>query len=128
MIPANSDRVQHLGYLAWAASEKDPGYGPAMLLREGKRSARYSSVEVAQLAFDGPAPDAADLSQRWAKMLGEAEAIIDLLPPGDVGKAVLDRDGGLFQGGAEDLAAAVDAGQLLFHPGSIRGAMPRFVR
>jgi hypothetical protein len=61
-------------------------------------------------------------------MLGEAEAIIDLLPPGEVGNAVLDRDGGLFQGGAEDLASAIDAGQLQFHPGSIRGAMPRFVR
>jgi hypothetical protein len=59
---ACSDRLQHLGYLAWAATGKDPGYSPAFLLAEARRSTRYSAAEVAALAFEGPPPDAA--SQR----------------------------------------------------------------
>ena len=57
--------VQPLGYLAWAASAKDPGFGPGAILEAAARSSRYSADEVAELAFDGPPPDAAELSRSW---------------------------------------------------------------
>lgn len=124
---ACSDRLQHLGYLAWAACGKDPGYGPSFLLAEARRTARYSASEVAALAFDEQAPDAAELSLRWATILGEASSLIDALPAREVGKCILSSDGGLFQGSAEDAADALRAGGLVFHAGTIRGAMPSFL-
>jgi Nucleotidyl transferase AbiEii toxin, Type IV TA system len=124
---ACSERLQHLGYLAWAACGKDPGYGPALLLAEGKRTARYSAAEVAELAFDGPVPDAGQLSMRWAEMLREASSIIDALPFQEIGKCVLSSRGGLFQGSGEDATRALTAREVVFHSGAIRGAMPSFV-
>jgi hypothetical protein len=117
--------VQHLGYLAWAACGKDPGYNPAMILGEARRSGHYSAAEVAQLAFDGPVPDAAALSVRWRRMVHEADAIVEALPPGEVARVVLGRDGELFTGSADDLVAALTAGDIAFHEGAIRGALPR---
>jgi len=122
-----SDRLQHLGYLAWAACGKDPGYNPAMILGEARRSARYSAAEVSQLAFDGPAPDAAVLSTRWAAMVREADVIVEALPPDEVGRVVLGRDGKLFDRNPDELATALAAGDISFHQGSIRGALPRIL-
>jgi hypothetical protein len=58
------ERIQPLGYLAWAACGKDPGFGPKGILETAGRAARYSEAEVQQLAFVGEAPAAADLSRR----------------------------------------------------------------
>ena len=52
-------RVQPLGYLAWAAAGKDPGFGPGAILEAAARSGRYSADEVGQLAFESDPPDAA---------------------------------------------------------------------
>jgi hypothetical protein len=123
----SSDRLQHLGYLAWAACGKDPGYNPAMILAEASRSGRYSAAEVAQLAFDGPGPDAAALSARWGTMLREAETIVEHLPPGEVGRAVLGPEGELFCGTVAELATALGRNELLFHAGAIRGALPQIL-
>lgn len=117
-------RVQQLGYLAWAASGKDPGFGPARILAEAARTARYSNQEVQSLAFDGDAPDAAELSAAWHLILRGADAIIAALPVAEAGKCVCARDGRLFQGGTHDIERARDAGEILFHGGRIRGALP----
>jgi hypothetical protein len=61
-----SERLQPLGYLAWAACGKDPGFSPLAILEHAPRSSRYSADELRDLAFDGPPPDATDLSQRFA--------------------------------------------------------------
>jgi hypothetical protein len=122
-----SERLQHLGYLAWAACGKDAGYNPAMILAQARRSARYSAAEVAQLAFDGPPPDAAALAARWSAMLGEADVLIDCLPPEHVGCALLDSCGEPFRGGADELARALAAGEIYFHAGAIRGALPQIL-
>lgn len=71
----SSTRLQPLGYLAWAACGKDPGYNPALILAQAKRSVRYSAAEVEQLAFEGPHLDIASLTARWAAMIGEADAV-----------------------------------------------------
>jgi len=118
--------VQPLGYLAWAATGKDPGLSPDAILQAAGRSARYSAVEIAALAFEGPAPDAADLSHRWHAALENAAQIISLLPYQYVGQCVL-RDGELFRCDGGDLREALSRGEIRFHPGSIRGALPHFI-
>ena len=119
------ETIQRLGYLAWAASGKDPGFSPGAILEQAGRSARYSASEIAALSFAGPAPDAAELSQRWHAMLSEARALVAALPPAEIGRCVLDEEGNLFIGDAEQLRAALIDGKVRFHEGRIHGALPR---
>lgn len=119
-----ADRLQPLGYLAWAACGKDPGYGPALILAEAGRSARHSQDEVDELAFEGPPPDAAQLSRRWAVQMRLAREVIERLPPEEVGRCVLLRDASLFAGTASELEVALRSGEVCFHPGRIGGAFP----
>ena len=120
-----SERIQHLGYLALAACGKDPWFSPPAILEHAARSARYSEPEVLELSFAGTPPDAGDLSRRWHAMLAAAREIVGLLPPADAGRCVLDRDGRLFTGEIVALQAALAGDAILFHSGSIRGAVPR---
>jgi hypothetical protein len=120
-----AERIQPLGYLAWAASGKDPGFSPKGILAQASRSARYSADEVLALSFAAHAPDPGDLSRRWQSMLVAAEQIVDALPPPEVGRCVLDRRGRLFAGDVDGLRTALRRGELVFHPGRIRGALPQ---
>lgn len=115
--------VQPLGYLAWAACGKDPAFGPAAILEQAARSNRWTAGELAELAFAGPAPDAAELSRRWHAALDAARTIVALLPAGEVGTCVLLGDD-LCRLGAGELEEARRQGRLRFHAGSIRGALP----
>jgi hypothetical protein len=126
-VIACDERVQPLGYLAWAASGKDPGFGPGAIVEAAARSGRYSVDEVAELAFAGAPPDAAELSRTWHRMLDEARQTIDLLPPEEAGTCVLDVRGGLLGARPESLATALQAGRAVFHRRRLRGAMPRLV-
>lgn len=116
-------RLQPLGYLAWAASGKDPAFGPAAIVEQVARSNRYTADELAELAFAGPAPDAAELSRRWHQALAAAREVVALLPPAHVGTCVLLGDD-LCRLDPGRLAEARQEGRLLFHPGSIGGALP----
>ena len=120
-------RLQPLGYLAWAACSKDPGFSPASIVEHAAQNGRYSADEVGTLAFAGPAPDAAELASRWHAILSEARATIRALPPEEVGKCVLDRDGRLFRGHSSTLLAPSARSELMFHAGAIRGALPQLV-
>lgn len=120
-----SDRIQPLGYLAWAACGKDPGFSPLSILQEASRTARYSADEVRTLSFTGEPPDAADLARRWHAMLAMAPEVVDALPPAELGRCVLDADGRLFTGTPDALQTALTRGRLVFHPGRIRGALPQ---
>lgn len=123
-----SERLQPLGYLAWAACGKDPGFSPLAILEQAGRSARYSTDEVASLAFEGPAPDAADLGRRFHAALADAKAIVRDLPPEQLGKRVLDENCQLLRAEPERVRGVVANGKLAFHAGSIRGAWPQLVR
>jgi hypothetical protein len=115
------ERMQPLGYLAWAACGKDPGFTPHAILEQAGRSGRYSAAEVSQLAFNGPPPDAAELSRKWHAMLEQGRRLVEALPVEHVGKCVLRPDGELFCGDDKELAGA----QLHFHGGCLRGALPK---
>jgi hypothetical protein len=122
-----SEHLQPLGYLAWAACGKDPGFSPAAILEQAGRSSHYSSEEVASLSFEGPAPDAGSLSRRWRALLADANQLVKRLPIEAAGQCVLDHQGNLLQSPPEDLPALVEKGQVTFHAGTIRGALPRIV-
>lgn len=117
------DRIQPLGYLAWAACGKDPGFSPSSILEFAARS-HYSQAEVSQLAFDGPAPSAQELSSRWRIMIDEARTIVGSLPAAQAGKAVLAASGELFREPPDRLAEHLSVGLIRFHEGRIRGAVP----
>ena len=117
-------RIQPLGYLAWAACGKDPGFSPAAILEQAGRSGRYTQCELDGLAFAGPTPDLAAAARDWHAMLGQAREIVELLPADEAGKCILDRNGLLYTGSPERLPADLSAGALVFHEGSIHGAFP----
>lgn len=119
------ERLQPLGYLAWAACAKDPGFAPPGILDAAARSSRYTDIEISALAFDGAAPTAADLSRRWHASLRSARGVIEHLPVEHVGQAVLTADGDLFRGTVSELVDALARNLLRFHPGRIGGALPQ---
>jgi hypothetical protein len=127
-VISSDARVQPLGYLAWAAAGKDPGFGPSAIIESAARSGRYSGEEVGQLAFSGPPPDAAGLARTWHVMLTTARAVIATLPPDQAGTCVLDADGHLLRALPVELPSLLDGGRVTFHRGSIRGAWPQLRR
>lgn len=127
-VIATDERVQPMGYLAWAAPGKDPGFGPGAILEAAGRGGRYSAEEVGQLAYESEAPDAGELARTWHRILDAAKETIAILPPDEAGTCVLDPDGGLLRADLRDLVAALESGRVRFHRGSIRGALPQLVR
>lgn len=119
------EQIQPLGYLAWAACGKDPGFSPLTILEQAGRSGRYTTAELEGLSFEGPFPDLADLLRKWHLMLTEAREIVAILPPEQVGTCVLQRKSNLYRGDPARLTQALAADDLVFHVGSIRGAYPQ---
>jgi hypothetical protein len=117
------EAVQPLGYLAWAASGKDPGFSPARIVEECART-RYAQAELDPLDFDGPAPRLAELSAAWHDAIASAREIVAALPAEEVGSCVIDARGGLERATAAELPEQLRAGAVAFHAGRIRGAFP----
>lgn len=124
-VIACDERLQPLGYLAWAACGKDPGFSPLAVIDHARRSSHYSSDEIAALAFDVPPPDPGDLSRRWSRALDTARTLIRQLPAAHAGEAVLTGAGHLFRGQPEDLDRGLATGEVIFHAGRLGGALPR---
>jgi hypothetical protein len=120
-------RPQPLGYLAWAACGKDPGFGPAAILEHAARTARYTQVEIDQLSFAGDAPDATELSRRWHAMLDAARHIAAALPVEEAGKCALTSAEEPYRGTLTDLHSALRDDLIIFRPGRIHAALPQLV-
>jgi len=120
------EQIQPLGYLIWAACGKDPGFGPPALLQEIRRGSRYSQAEIDLLDFDGVAPTAKEIGQRWHLQLKDATAICELLPVDEVGLAVLMADGKPCRLDPTTLADGIKSENVGFHQGRIGGAWPVF--
>jgi hypothetical protein len=121
------DRVQPMGYLAWAGCGKDPGFSPSSILEHAARSGRYTDAELDGLSFEGPRPDLAAAAHQWRSMLDAARSIVSGLPAEHAGKCVLGADGNLYRGSPGQLKDDLAAGALRFHAGCIRGAYPQVV-
>jgi len=120
-----NQQIQPLGYLAWAACGKDPGFSPLAILQEAGRSGRYTTVELEGLCFDGPPPVLDDLLRQWHSMLREAREVVGILPAEQAGTCVLHNQGGLYQEDSAQLRRDLKADNIVFHQGSIRGAYPQ---
>jgi len=118
-------QLQSFGCLIWATCGKDPGLSPMFILEQASRSTHYTKEDYATLAFEGSAPNAAELSQTWRSMLREAAEMVALLPEDQIGTCVTTRDGNLFTGTGAELKASLHANAVCFHAGCIRGAWPR---
>lgn len=121
-------QLQPLGYLAWAASGKDPGFSPTAILEQAARATRYSQAELDSLDFGGAPSDAAALSREWHHILETARAVVPRLPVEHVGCAVITSSGDLYRGAPDELDRALAASGLAFHRGRIKGALPVIVR
>ncbi len=119
------EMLQPLGFLAWAAAGKDPGFSPMSILEEAARSVRYSQLEVDALDYEGPAPNASALAKRWHEMLVAARDVVSLLPPEHAGQCVLGEKGDLLLESPGELRNSLPQAHILFHPGSIRGSWPQ---
>lgn len=120
------ERVQPLGYLAWAACGKDPGFNPLSLLQEIRRGGRYSQAELDRLDLAGERLDAAALGRRWHEALAAAPPICEALPAEEVGTCVVGADDDLFRGDLAALEEALRGGDVRFHRGTLGGAWPTF--
>jgi len=78
-----------LGALIWAASGKDAGLPPGLILEEIRRNARISPQDLALLNVDGEL-DPADVGQRFREAVRAAEILIEALPPETAGCLFLD--------------------------------------
>jgi len=117
-------RLQPLGYLAWAACGKDPGFSPFTLVEHAARGGRFTAPEVAGLAFAGERPDLPSLSRNWHAAIDQARELLAALPAEEAGKCVLDARGDLCRLAPEAIETALARVDLRFHPGRIRGAFP----
>jgi hypothetical protein len=116
--------LQPVGYLAWAACGKDPGFTPSGILAQAGRTSRYTQAEIDALEFEGPRPRADDLSRSWHAALTTAPEVIDILPITAIGCAVLQPNAELFRGDGDAVRVALNRGELRFHAGRIGGAWP----
>lgn len=117
-------RIQPLGYLAWAACAKDPGFSPVSIVTEARRGGHYSQLELNELAFSGGAPDAGILGRNWHRMLDRAEKIIEALLAFESGDCVLDGPDTLCCLSPDELSEALRGKRIHFRSGSIRGVLP----
>lgn len=117
-------KVAPLGLLVWAACGKDEGWNPQLIVDEANRTAHYSRDEILELDWNGAPPDFLLLKTQWRQAVSEARQIIKVLPPEDVGKAVLNEQNVPFLGTLHKLESALDHGNLAFHAGHIGGAWP----
>jgi PAS domain-containing protein len=112
-----------LGALAWAATGKDPGLAPLLVLNEVSRNARYYRPEdLGEVRLARPVT-VQELKERWLGMLRRARQLVESLPEADVGCLYLDAAGRVV---TPDPAAPEFAG-LTRHFGRMRGSWPRVV-
>jgi hypothetical protein len=81
-----------LGALIWAASGKDAGLPPGIILDEVRRNARISPGELAALNVEGGL-DPVEIGKRFREAVRQAEALLEALPPESAGHLFLDPDG-----------------------------------
>jgi hypothetical protein len=121
------EAIQPLGYLAWAACGKDPGFSPASILAHAARTAHYSQAEIDALDFAAQPPDAAALARRWRVHLEAASQVVRALPAPEAGRLVLGGEGAVYRGSPEELQSALTERRIQFHAGTLRGAWPKIV-
>lgn len=112
----------HLGALAWAATGKDPGLSPLLILNELNRHTRYQPEDLAEVRLREPV-SLPSLKIEWLEMLRSARDLVTRLPPAQVGCLYLNERGAPVTPDP-DLA---QFSRLTPHFGQLKGAWPRLV-
>lgn len=73
-----------LAALIWAASGKDPGWSPGLLLEQLKRRGRYRAEDFENLALRETV-NLEELKRSWISILTETEQVLTELPAEDLG-------------------------------------------
>lgn len=111
-----------LGALAWAATGKDPGLSPLLILNELNRHTRYQQEDLAEVRLREPV-SLQSLKSDWLEMLRGARELVTRLPAGDVGCLYLDDRG-------EPVTPDPDSpsfNSLTRHFGQLKGSWPRVI-
>jgi hypothetical protein len=109
-----------LGALAWAASGKDEGLNPRLILDLADRFAHHRQANINALHLAAPLA-LPDLKQCWLSALDRGRRLIDALPPEEIGCAYLDP---ISRQPVTPDPAAPDFGALIRHQGTVGGAWP----
>lgn len=109
-----------LGALAWAATGKDAGLSPLLILNELSRHAHYREEDLAEVRMREPV-SLPQLKVRWLDLLRAAGRLVETLPATEVGCLYLDATGAPV---APDPAAPTFS-RLTRHFGTLRGSWPR---
>jgi len=110
----------HLAALAWAAAGKDPGLSPEFILDWCTRNTRYRPEDLADIRLSRPI-DLKETKKALLEAVAEAEALIEKLPPSEMGCLYLDSN---CQPVCPDPDSA-EFPKLTRHFGSVKGAWPR---
>lgn len=111
-----------LGPLAWAASGKDGGTTPEMIIDWARRSTKYRPEDLIDLRLSQPL-DLRALKQTWLQACVDAEALFKRLPAAEAGCFYLNLKGQPVYPDPD----SPDFAKLARHFGSIKGAWPRIV-
>lgn len=118
-------RLQPFGLLAWAACGNDPGFSPASVVELAAKSARYTEADLAGLDFAGQAPDLGSLSREWHEIVERARSLVTIPPATEAGACLMTPTFELFRGDATALRSAVESDRVVYHHGSMEGALPQ---
>jgi hypothetical protein len=77
-------KVLSLGALTWAASGKDPGYTPFLLLDLLRRRGHVRPLDLERLALR-EVPNLTDLKLSWLAALDDADVFVRSRPPDQIG-------------------------------------------
>ena len=111
-----------LGALSWAATGKDPGLSPLLILNELHRHTRYQPEDLAEVRLREPV-SLTSLKVEWLEMLHGARDLVERLPAADLGCLFLDRTGRPVT--PVPGTPAFDA--LTRHRGQLKGSWPKLV-
>ncbi len=106
-----------LGVAIWAASGKDDGYTPDLVIDQLRRHSRINPVSLEGVKF-AHRTEAVALKREWLDCLKAAEDLIATFPPEPLGCLYLDLKGELPRGTAFDPTWVP-------HYGSVKGAWPK---
>ncbi len=118
--------IQPLVYLLSAACGKDPSFSPGSMLEYVARR-RYTQVEIDEKIIPAGAYDAAELCAFWRGEVERTRQAVALFARDKAGMCVLNRAGKPYTGEVNDLAEALERGDVVFHEGRICGAWPTIV-
>lgn len=114
----------HFGALVWAAAAKDAGMTPELILDCARRFGRFPATAADWIAMRlTPPQEITVLKKEFLEMTWSAQALVEKLPPAEMGCFYLDSD----RKPVCPIPGTPDFLQLTRHFGSVKGAWPSII-